>query len=97
MKIPCEGCLILPICKELLREADQDLQNKWKGHAGWVILKETCSIIKDYLKEIGYFGEWNINLGEFEETLIQIYGKAYQPSIKYGYYKINKSKYEWSL
>jgi hypothetical protein len=86
-KIPCEGCLILPICKERLKQIDQDPHSQYKGSAGWVILKELCKIVKDYLKTIQYYGEWNKNLGQFEDDLKRVYGEVYRPSIKYYHYK----------
>lgn len=87
MNIPCETCLVFPICKERLKQIDEDVFNQYKGHAGWVILKNICSIVKEYLLTIQYYGEWNKNLGEFEGQLLRVFGDAYKPSLKYHHYK----------
>jgi hypothetical protein len=90
MNIPCETCLVFPLCKERLRQIDKDPHSEYKGAAGWVILKGICRMVKDHLHEIQYYGVWNKNLGEFEGHLLRVFGDAYKPSIKYHHYKVYK-------
>ena len=93
LKPPCDGCLILPVCKERLRDIDNDLDHKLSGYAGWKILAAICKLVENHLKKIQYHGVCNDNLGYLEQELLRIYGDVYNPSISYSYYKINKRAY----
>ncbi|MFW9872218.1 MAG: hypothetical protein ACFFG0_03875 [Candidatus Thorarchaeota archaeon] len=86
LKMPCDGCLILPICKERLRKTIEDRSHRFYGFAGWVILRESCTLVKDHLKKIGYHGTWNKKLGQLEDNLKRIYGETYTPSGSYSYF-----------
>ncbi|MFW9871623.1 MAG: hypothetical protein ACFFG0_00865 [Candidatus Thorarchaeota archaeon] len=71
MKIPCEDCLILPICKSTLEELEYI--------NAWGFLYDKCKLVKNYYKKF-YTLNSKSYLYTFLKKLRSVYGEKYFPN-----------------